>query len=166
MDKKLQEGGAVVATPTDIEATIAALASIANANKSVTGIAIAYPNLPADISTPSVCYFVGAQKYTPYADSEDIKLETTTVYIRLYEATITVGIPGEVEDRIKGRLPLIRDELLAHPRLGKLAGIKRAVLIGSTGVKAFAYAGVGNYAGCEWALAVERIIPVTYATGE
>jgi hypothetical protein len=151
----------------DLVDTITALATIANANKGVTGIAQALPNLPATMDVDkTVCYFIGQQRYQPFNDSEDVKLESTTVFVRLYEAAITTGIPGEVEERIKGRIPLIRDELLAHIRLGKLDGIKRTVLTGSTGVKAFPYAGIGNYAGCEWSLTVERIVQVTYAQGE
>ena len=150
----------------DIEETINALATIANANKGVTGIAIAYPSLPASLTTlPAICYFVGQQTYQPYKDSEDIKVETTLVVVRLSEAPIALGIPGEVEERIKARLPLIRDELLAHPTLGQLAGILRAVLTGSSGVRSVTFANE-NFAGCEWKLNVERIIEVTYAQGE
>jgi hypothetical protein len=150
----------------DLQETINALATIANANKAVTGIAIAYPNLPDSLTTlPAVCYFVGQQTYQPYKDSEDIKIETTLIMVRLSEAPITTGIPGEVEERVKARLPLIRDELLAHPSLGKLDGILRAVLTGSSGVHGFTFA-QENFAGCEWKLNVERIIEVTYAQGE
>ena len=147
----------------DIEATIAAFATIANAGKATTGIAIAYPNSPASLTTtPAICYFVGPQTYQPFQDSEDVKLESTTVYVRLHEAPITTGIPGEVEDRIKARMSLIRDELLAYPSLNGLNFIKRAVLISSTGIKPMTYAGE-NFAGCEWRMVVERVLPVTYA---
>ena len=150
----------------DLVDTITALANIATANKAVTGIVQAYTNNPVSLdATPAICYFVGPQVYTPFRDSEDVKLESTTIYVRLYEAPITVGIPGEVEDRIKGRMPLIRDELLSHPGLGPLDGILRSVLVSTTGIRPFAFAGL-SYAGCEWKLTVERIIGVNYAAGE
>ena len=150
----------------DIEETITGLANIATANKAVTGIVQAYTNNPVSLdATPAICYFVGPQVYTPFRDSETVKLESTTIFVRLHEAPITTGIPGEVEDRIKGRMPLIRDELLSHPKIGKLNGILRSVLISTTGIRPFAFAGL-SYAGCEWKLTVERIIGVNYAAGE
>lgn len=150
----------------DLQDSIDGLASIANANKAKTGISIAYPSLPASLTTlPAICYFVGQQTYQPFRDSEDVKVESTLIVVRLSEAAITTGIPGEVEERVKSRIPLIRDELLSHPSIGGTAGILRAVLTGSSGVKSVTFAGE-NFAGCEWKLTVERIIQVTYAKGE
>jgi hypothetical protein len=150
----------------DIQQMIDALATIANANKSVTGIAIAYPNNPISLTTtPAICYFVGPQTYQPFRDSEDIKVESTALFVRLHEAAAPTGIPGEVEDRIKARMPLIRDELLSHPSLGGLAFLERAVLQSSTGIRSFMFA-LESFAGCEWKLIAERLVEVNYAEGE
>jgi len=152
----------------DIEATIQRLADIANLEKLTTGISIAYPDAPASLTTlPAICYFVGAQAYEPFRDSEDAKLEKTVINVVCYVAPITVGIPGEVEAKVKSLIPLIRDELLAHPTLSDktmpdLAGILRAVLLSSTGCVPLGFAGQ-SYAGCSWKLSVERIIQVIYA---
>jgi hypothetical protein len=154
-------------TPTtDLEMTIQQMSDLANAAKATIGISIAYPNLPASLSTlPAMCFFVGPQTYDPYKDSEDIKVEKTTVFVRVHVEHIAQGIPGEIEDRVKRIIPLIRDWLLSHPSLGNLTNIWRASLEGSTGIRMLIYAGE-NFAGCEWKMNVERIIEVIHAKGE
>lgn len=152
--------------PTDLEAMIERMAEIANAEKTVTGIAFAYPNNPASLTVlPAVCYFVGPQNYEPYRDSEDVKIEKTTVYIRVHVDHVTQGIPGEVESRVKRIAPLIRDSILAHPGLQGLEFIQRVNLESSSGVKVLNYAGE-NFAGCEWKTTIERYIKVNYGSGE
>ena len=142
------------------------MADIANAEKAVTGISVAYPDNPASLATlPAVCYFVGPQTYEPYRDSEDVKLEKTTIYVRVHVEHITQGIPGEVESRVKLMIPLIRDSILSHPSLQGMDYILRVNLETSSGVRMLSFAGE-SYAGCEWKLSVERFIKVNYGTGE
>lgn len=157
---------------TDLEDTITRLADIANNEKSTTGITQAYASAPATLDVvPAMCFFVGPQTYDPYKSAEDVKLEKTTVYIRLYEEVITLGIPGEVEARLKARIPLVRDMLLAHPGLsfggtyGPLEGIERMVLESSTGVRPLAF-GDKSFAGVEWKVTIGRYVEVTYAANE
>lgn len=155
-----------LAALTDIEATIQRMADIANAEKATTGIAIAYPDNPASLTTlPSVNYFVGQQIYEPYRDSEDVKLEKTTIFVRVYVDHVAQGIPGEVESRVKHIIPLFRDSLLSHPTLEGLDYILRAVVETSSGIRMLMYAGE-NFAGCEWKMTIERIVEVNYATNE
>jgi hypothetical protein len=156
-----------VVAQTDIQATIQRLADIANAEKAVTGISIAYPDNPASLTTlPAVCYFAGQQTYEPFRDSEDAKLEKMVITIAVYVDAITLGIPGEVESRIKRMIPLMRDSLLAHPSLSKpgmtdLVGVLRAVLLSSSGPTSLTFA-QQSYAGCSWKMSVERILEVIY----
>jgi hypothetical protein len=157
---------------TDLQATIQRLADIFNAQKAVIGISRAYGDSPASLTTlPAVCFFPGAQSYSPYNDAEDVKLERTTILVRVYEEHVQQGIPGEIETRLKVRIPLVRDLLLARPGLsldatnGTLPGVKRQVLERASGVRSLLFAGE-EFAGAEWSITVERIIEVTYAANE
>ena len=156
----------------DLQITIERLADIFNLKATSLGISLAYARLPSSLTTtPAVCFFVGQQLYSPYIDSEDLKLEKTLIVIRLYEDHIQQGTPGEVEERLKTRIPLIRDLILSRPGLsldathGPLDGVKRAVLERSSGIHTLMYA-EEIYAGIEWMITVERIIEVIYADHE
>lgn len=153
---------------TDLTDTVQRLADLVNLSGLVTKAFVSSPAALGDL--PATLFFVGQQQYTPYKQSEDLKIESTTIYARTHVASVTTGIPGEVEDRCKELIPQIRDLFLMHPGLaipvdGPLKFILRSSLENSTGVKVFIFNGQ-NFAGFQHQLTIDRLITVTYPIGE
>lgn len=146
-------------------------ARIALLQRSITGIKVAYEQLPKGIlnsvDLPLFMNFVRDATYDQDSIGSDDVQVTRTYLMWLMVKPVAEGEEGEGEALVEPYIENVSNYFLARPTLKNLAGIVSADLVSDTGPKRMVWPGtptnpIGVYWGTEFRLNVTEVVERNY----
>ena len=134
----------------------------------IAGINRAFADAPNSITVADAPLFINLPAEGDYDDDvygDETYQETDTYRMILYVAPRGSGISGEVVNKTRPFLKLVKDFFVARPQLGGLTGVQKAKVTGHGGIVALKF-GDDDWVGVEFKLSVIEATPFEYAPGE